>query len=370
MITFLTGKPGGGKTLYAVTELIRELRSTNRCVVTNMAIRLHPWIDGSGVPREGLKAVLQRLYHQDYDVEKRVHLLQDEQVKTFFMYRWRINYQGDVEQWQPVEKGDNRFRVEGAWGCFYIIDEVHEFFGTRNWKETGSLALSWASQSRRSGDDAILISQACENVDVALRRVSQECIWVINHRHLAASIFRQPDMITFGKYAQTPPKKGDSCLHRGRLKYDKRDIFSSYDTAAGVGVAGKGADIGKRARGLHWAWFPLFGLGALLAVMFGYKALQSHVIPMTGKLVQFGSNVSKMTNSALTVMSPPGKRTMNAPTLRERKEIGEITGYGGITGRWSVFTSEGKIIRGRHLVDTREGIVVLDGVAYTLVEKK
>ena len=47
MIHFIVGKPGGGKSYYAVLQICHELLHGSRCVVTNLPLRL----DESGGPQ-------------------------------------------------------------------------------------------------------------------------------------------------------------------------------------------------------------------------------------------------------------------------------------------------------------------------------
>lgn len=112
------------------------------------------------------------------------------------------------------------------------------------------------------------------NVNKQLRSVCQECVSMVNHRHLSMAIFRQPSVISYAKYQTTPPKEGEHWLSRDQFRYNKDEIYGAYDTAAGVGVAGRGADVKERAKGLHWAWIPVFVFAFLFAIWYGFGVLR------------------------------------------------------------------------------------------------
>jgi len=220
MIRFISGKPGAGKTLYAVLRLVDELRMTNRAVVTNMAIELHPWVDGGGVPRLGLLQSLQKEFGSTFDAEDRLYLLSDEQVKRF--YAWRPEVDDGVIRFRelPLDgpQRQARFKLtKGVPGVAYFIDEAHEFFASRDWQETGKETLSWASQQRRAGDDAWLLTQVVGNVEKQLRGVSQECVWLVNHRLQSLAMFRQPDMLSYRVFSSTPPAPSEHWLTAGKV---------------------------------------------------------------------------------------------------------------------------------------------------------
>lgn len=280
MIRFIGGKPGGSKSLYAMVNLVEELRRTNRFIVTNVAVEMIPWVDGGGVARKGLREGVLAKYGEDYDCERRVVLLDDEQVHRFYAVRPRLKETGDVEVITIPPSPDGRFRfsagVEGLSGCAYFIDEAHEFFAARDWAKTGKEVLSWASQQRRAGDDAWFLTQVIGNVEKQLRGVSQECYWMTNHRLARLGMFRQPDMLSYKLFSSTPPTGNEAPLAKGRVQCDRQFIYGTYNTAKGVGVAGRQADIGVRAKGLHWSW------------IIGFIALASVGVMAANKGVQFG----------------------------------------------------------------------------------
>jgi len=313
MITFDSGKPGGGKTKLAVMELVDELRRSKRFIVTNMAIRLDPWVDGAGVPRAGLCRAMMDKYGDNFDARDRVVLLTDEQVKRFYAVRPRM-VDGFREVRTLPPEADGRFRLNhaaGDEGVCYFVDEAHEFFSARDWAKTGKEVLSWASQQRRAGDDAWFVTQVVGNVEKQLRGVSQQCVLVVNHRLQSLGFFRQPDIISARWYSSTPPSGTESPLRKEVVKYDREFIHGIYDTAAGVGVSGKGADIKQRAKGLHWSAVVFFVAGLFALVYFGAAGIRKAV----GAVTQIPSAPRQITDSAPVAVPQLAAIAASAPVL-------------------------------------------------------
>lgn len=284
MITFCSGKPGGGKTKLAVLELVEEIRRGKRMIVTNMAIRMDPWVDGKGVARSGLERSLQDKFGDTFDCRQRICLIDDDEVKRFYAVRPTIVEGRQVKQVLSEEE-DGRFRLKvgaGFEGVAYFIDEAHEFFSAREWAKTGKEVLSWASQQRRAGDDCWFLSQVVNNVEKQLRGVSQQCYWVTNHRLASLGVFRQPDVISYRLFSSTPPAPTEMSLRKGIVRYDKEFVHALYDTAAGVGVTGRGADIGQRAKGLHWSFLPIVLLALGVVFTFGFHGLREGIRKVVG----------------------------------------------------------------------------------------
>lgn len=272
MIDSLVGMPGGGKTKHAVMMTIDELRRTNRFIITNAAFKLHPWIDVKGVARRGMLDALKRKFGDTFDAEQRIIFLTHEEVLQFFQKRARwVERDGEriVEVGMLEPSADGRFKFDGKWpGAYYVIDELHEYFPAKDWSKLSKLTLGWLSQQRRCGDDAKVISQYMEQVAKPFRLLCQNCYHHINHKFRRVALFRQPDIISYRVYTSTPPAPGETPMHTGKLNYNREFIHDCYDTAAGVGVSGAStADIGQRARGLHWSWWPAFALVCAVAVI-------------------------------------------------------------------------------------------------------
>jgi len=395
-IRFIGGLPGGGKTAFAVSKLIEELRETKRPIVTNMALKLQPWVDGAGKPRAGLLGILRQRFGQTFDAERRIYLLGDQEVKRFFAVRPLV----PVEDWRrtkvlrlkprvggkEVEPGseqaakDGRFSLEKKHpGVCYFIDEAHEFFAAREWARTGKECLSWASQQRRAGDDCWLISQVVENVEKQLRGVSQECWWFVKHSFLRWSIFRHPGIITYSCYAGTPPRPQESCLHSGKIHYNQEDVRSSYDTASGVGVSGSSADIGKRAKGLNIWLVPILFVALMVGLGFGVQYVQGYGLRKARAVMGAAERGSVRRSAPLGPTSAPPAAVArsgvpsNVEDLLRRLDVAErkpapgpavpFVGSGNVNGLTVLSLPGGGTIIGTNAL-WRGPDLELDGVAY------
>jgi len=318
MIRFIAGKPGNGKSLYAAWLIILELVYGNRPVVTNLALRMDPWVDGRGKARKGLVRFLEDEYGEGFDARRRVYLLNDTEVKRVYAYRPIVpKLEGEERVVHVIPKdGDGRFRFTSELpGVFQVVDEIHEHFGARDWQLTGREALSWASQHRRAGDDMYAVTQVVNNVEKQLRGVSQECICLVNHGYRMIGMFRQPNLITLRVYSTTPPSPMEQSMRFERLKFQREKVYEIYDTASGVGVAGRKADIGGKAKGLPPWMVIVFIIGAVVGASFllrgfigGLKWGANKVLPIS------------MHNS--TAVTPPGAK---AVLERKRESYAVVT---------------------------------------------
>lgn len=278
-ISFVTGKPGGGKGLVCMRSVIDELRNGDRPIITNLAVKLHPWVrrvkrNGSvkWTPQLGLKSFLLKEYGKDFDCEKRVHLLTDEQAGEFYLYRVEngqlIKAETQKDKDGKVVQFDTGPALANA-GVLYIVDEAWKFYGAREWQSTGKGVLFYSAQHRKFGDTLLLCTQNTKQVDTALRQVAED-FWVCtNHSKKTLGMFRQPDMFSIKIYDQVPTTGTLEPMSRKVFKLDKKGLGSCYDTAAGVGLAGNGgADIGEKAKGLP-AWTVILFLVAVGFVVIG-----------------------------------------------------------------------------------------------------
>jgi len=312
-IHFVTGKPGGGKGLVAMEEIVKELVNGERPIITNLPVQVEPWIrcirkrgKTTRKPEIGLRNYLLQAYGSDYNVAKRVFLLDDE-TQTREFYRWRKNGHGlacapwifkdgqDGKQ-AKLDAFDTSLASQGA--VFYCIDECWKFFNARDWQNTGPGVLFYSAQHRKLGDTLLLLTQHSKQVESQMRMVAQD-FWVVrNHGKLKLGPFRQPSVFMVSTFESIPT--GGSTqepMSRRIFRLDKEGLGACYDTAAGVGLqGGAGADIGERTKGLpFWAIIVvailIAGLVILLARGLGWGA---------GKLLTGGLNKqqSKGTNNA------------------------------------------------------------------------
>lgn len=275
------GKPRAGKTKRVVMWLEEQLRSHTRPIVTNMAIEMGPWVDGKGKPHKGLVRTLQDKYGETFDVERRLHILKHEEVPRFYAVRPEV----PKDSWEPakvkvVPRSDMwKFDANQYSNCCYAIDEAEVYFpssavdAARANHEDPEL-LQWAKQAGRAGDEAIFLSQNLVWISIKLRKSCQECWWMVNHVHIPMWVFRRPDHITEETYMNCPPNPGETYLRKTKLVYNREEVEGCYDTAKGVGVTGNSAaDIGQRAKGLHWGFIPAGIVLLGILALFGLRML-------------------------------------------------------------------------------------------------
>lgn len=392
MIRFLTGKPRAGKTKRAVIWLVEVLRSTNRPIVTNMAVELGPWVDGGGRARKGLLRTLHDKYGSTFDAERRIHFIRErDDVRRFYAVRPRV----PRDDWEPVEvlrlpppaeKGRFRFDADKYPSCVYFIDEAHVFFpaaGMQVDKEGMDISelLGYASQAGRCGDLVFLISQFAEMVNKKLRILSQECHVMVNHRHQMIGKFRQPDVISYCVFASTPPGDSEQWMTRGMLRYDKEEIEGSYNTGAGEGVSGNTqADIGRRAKGMPLWVVPVCIVVVAILSVYALKGIRGAVGRALAKSGPSG-NVEPTTNgvSSTRIAELAPQQVVEVQSLIEQTvsrmlatsvvgrtelKITSVASVGGPAGV-RIYLSDGSQVRlgdGRlSRYDARRRIATVDG---------
>lgn len=241
-IHFISGKPGGGKTLYAVKMIVGELTTGSRTIVTNVPLLL-------GVLQEYLAQVAPRKL---IDVNDRIIMLDDDQTKEFWRTRpgWTPYQPLTKEQWTRgllpsySEITDN--------GILYVIDEVHTYFGSRQWAETGRDAVFYLSQHRKLGDDVICITQALRNVDRIFRSLAQDFTHVRNFGKEKFGIFRMPSIFLRKVYGCEPTPT--ACpMETKTFTLDASGLAKCYNTAAGIGIHARLADTAEKTKGFP-AW--------------------------------------------------------------------------------------------------------------------
>jgi len=239
-IHFISGKPGGGKSLYATKLIIDELLYGTRCVITNVPLKLG-----------NLNAYLQKEYpNKSIDLHKRVILFNEEEMKEFFTIRPEGSRGPKLltkEEWGKGEKPDYTGITDS--GVAYFVDEVHIGFNARAWMDTGRDVLYYLSQHRKLGDTVVCITQAVMNVDKQFRSVTQDYTYMRNLSKERMSKFRLPNLFIRQTYT-SPAADNATPMETGTLRLDVKGLASCYDTAVGVGIHGKkGADTHERKTG-------------------------------------------------------------------------------------------------------------------------
>lgn len=241
-IHFISGKPGGGKTLYAVNRIFEQLRDTNRQIVTNIVLdldKLQEYCDS-----KDLKVF----------VADRVTILDEEQTKFFYLYRGR----GVVVPCDPNPDVMPAFQtiLPDAPGVAYFLDELHIFFNSREWAKTGKKAIFYLSQHRKLSDIVFCITQSINNVDKQFRSLAQDFQYIRNQRVEKFGMFRRGDGFIVKVYLSPLTGANDYPCEQASLSLDTKGLASCYNTAAGVGVSTLGkADVGSKVKGPKLVWF-------------------------------------------------------------------------------------------------------------------
>jgi hypothetical protein len=300
-IHFVSGKPGGGKSMYGVKLIVEELTHGNRMVVTNVPLhlgRLNEYLQekyekvyrvqkmaaaasngGIGSPmHEG-----ERNWVHDFaaHITSRVCLIEEDDLGKFFTFRGngvRLASLSNAE-WKNGKRPDYSGVTDA--GIFYVLDEVHIAFNARAWADTGAEVLYYLSQHRKLGDDVVCITQSVGNVDKQFRSVAQDFTYIKNLSKQRAGLFRLPAAFMRSTYAQ-PAKENDTPTESGFFKLDMTGIASLYDTAKGVGIHGRaGADKNARKKGVHWLFFVI-GLPVIAFLFIHYlpRIIARHVAPV------------------------------------------------------------------------------------------
>jgi len=381
---FVTGDTGASKSGYATNRLLRCLAETDRYVVTNLALRWQPWIDGRKVTRRGLFALASELYPwADLD-EWRSRVFEFPAIKSdpgvfgmirwFFLYRPRVNAEGLVElaRWEEclmqVSDRDSEGKVRqvqlfgcapGLPRCHYIIDEAHEFFGAEEWSSLAKTHRSYVSQNRRAGDEVDLLTQVPGLVASPLRKLAVECHHLVNHSKLNWLIVKQPDWVTVRVYKNVDHKRGDPVL-RWWVERGIRRYWEGYDSAAGAGVEGAAADFGEKSKGIPLRWFLVL---VVFGVFFGLVGCQHGLRSIMRRASGAGAAVVAVERSGALV-----KAVVSTNAAGDGKRYSGATRE-PVSVRWFAFghvgLSDGRVVWGA--LDPRlPGFVFADGQWRTL----
>jgi Zonular occludens toxin (Zot) len=361
-ISFITGKPGGGKGLLSMQQIVDELVQGKRHVICNTPVRIKPWIFGDGKPMIGLQYYLVKKYGKDYDCEKRVHILDDDQIAAFFL--WRVVDGKLVKaEAETTKNKDGDEKVLGfdttlashSGGVLYVVDEAWKFYSSRSWQKTGEGALFYSAQHRHFGDDVFIVTQHTKQIDPAIQRVAQD-FWVVkNHSKMSIGIFRQPDIFSVAIYDQAPTGAQMEPMTRKVFTLDKKGLAQTYDTSSGVGLTGRfAADVGGRKKGLPWwgiivviigiglvLWYVLLGAGKLVGHAFGKAPEKVKPVleqKVTDEKQRFDSQYKRQPDEPLSLGSRPAGHVHD-------EETNEVFcfGYSQTGHHIQVFLSDGRV---------------------------
>src|ERR1700677_3409611 len=136
MINFYCGKPRNGKSYAAMREIVRELLTGDRLIITNVAVKiLDVW---EYLSLNYPHVVDERFIRKGVHIADRIILIEDSQIPYFFAIRnnhGRLFDSISKKAWNEGVRPDYS-KVNDS-GVLYILDEVHITFGAREWANTG-----------------------------------------------------------------------------------------------------------------------------------------------------------------------------------------------------------------------------------------
>jgi len=296
MIYFLTGKPGGGKSYYALTLIIEEIVKGNRIIVTNLALKL-PQLQVllleryESIIKDELRkcadndrdAVRRQLLSVKYNVLARIRVLGKDQVGAFFLHR-RLGL--DIPPVTQIEEKQGKYPDFASYidgndtGVMYVIDETHEYFNARCWQSNSLSIFNYLAKHRHYNDEVIFISQNPEQVDKQLKLQVENWLYILNTGNdLWGRGFR--GRLNHSKvhwYKEEPPRKMGHIAKLTAVKVEdvpieitKGDhirIGDCYRTlgCAREGVGGRVAEDKGKVRGRNPLWIvvPVVGVVAVV----------------------------------------------------------------------------------------------------------
>lgn len=269
-IIAFTGTPGSGKTYDSIVKLLDNL-AMGRKVYTN--------IRGINEPLclECIKSVVGL---SDLAMQKQLSFIDDEEVWEF---------------WEHVENG-----------CLIILDEVQNFFGSREWMSEKNKSFGkWASTHRHYGFDLLLITQHIERLDITIRSLV-EWTYVYKKVNFFGSLVKNSYIcFSYSGYEL----RGDPIAKKVK-QYDKK-IFQCYQSYAFKDIQEQG--IMKHANVLRHPVFlalPLILVFTIYMIffkssfsdgdVFGSKKIVKQAVKNTEKITIKETNVTENKNKLTT----------------------------------------------------------------------
>ncbi|MCX6972256.1 MAG: hypothetical protein NTV93_19185 [Verrucomicrobia bacterium] len=250
----ISGRPGGGKSLYSVKLLLRELFETERPIVTNLPLRL-----------ENIVKYCLAHDRDDIDVYSRIQILPDDDVPEFWRFRGNGVEPLPVCSNEQYKKGERpAFDSVLPGGVCYFIDEVHDFLNSRNWQKTGDGCLYYISKHRHLGDDVFWITQAVKNVDSQFRSVTQDYTYCRNYAKEKYRGFTKGKYFTASTYLE-PLTWAQLHLNGDYQESEKFTLDKEIANCYWTSKQKLKADSGDSAKGINIKW--VFGGIGLICVL-------------------------------------------------------------------------------------------------------
>lgn len=357
-IFYICGKPGGGKSYVAVAQICAELQSgKGRNIVTNIALNLPE-----------LAQWCHKNVKEEVNLDERIRILDEEETAEFWLYEPHFKY----EDRKTIKKGKLSmevpdFGLRGLPGTLYVIDEVHVYFGAREWQSTGPDCTYFLSQHRKMACDVILVTQHPEQTDKALRRLAQEYMTVRNLSREPVFGFRIANFFRTIRSLNSPTSPNPGTFETGFVKLRPEEFGRLYDTMAGVGIAGRLTPQNEQ-RGIHWGWLlvPCFAVLAFFTWTFTHLHTVSDFMSSTFKHMFFRVATSAMQHPVIKVKSANESEVAHAGGMAQPVQARPLArssemaspgvpatnsvyccGYCILDGNSIVFLSDGRIAWGK-----------------------
>lgn len=215
MIQYVTGTLGHGKTLYAARRMGKALLS-GRCVFANMKlVEEGDKIHGKTSPGWQHIILNQSLHYKTASRKKK------EALKAEIDQRYM--YLADYDK--MLAAGVDGF---GEGRALRVFDEAHRKLNNRNWKDIAQNAmLEDLSVARHRGFDDLVVSQHAKNTDVAIRRIADSEVRLVDwQKVLKVPVFGAPILPFHWFLAQTFPVEESAVP--GVQKLGKRTGFELF----------------------------------------------------------------------------------------------------------------------------------------------
>lgn len=301
VVTFIFGKPGGGKSYLAVRRIIEELRTTTRSVITNL-----PLSPGN------TNAYLQTLDEStDCGAVQRIIVLTDDETREFWRHRHQRDGQRVLLDEPRKEDGATPPWPEPLMPALYVLDEIHIQFNARAWAATGRGALWYLSQHRKMGDDVILVSQNPEQVDRQLRMLTQDWVHCRNlGKEQLSRFFKLPRRVLWRSFASQPTSGRETCQISGSFGIDEKGLGTCYQTMAGVGIMATDVKEMDRRRGMPF-WMIVI---PILLVAYGVSQTGHAYKAALGWIT--GKAAAPVVGTSSNPPSPPVPAPLPGPTVQ------------------------------------------------------
>lgn len=376
MIKFVTGKPGGGKTLRVMQLLFNYLEHDDRPIVTNLPLhldRIQEYTDkrGWGIDVEERILILdddalQAIHEQGRNRNLALSQFYRFRSKDVFMPLWEP---GDILDWSHLYKDADGVET-GYKGTVFIVDEIHKLWPSRSYGKTDTRVFEYLAEHRHLGDEVIFISQHLAQVDKQIRILGQDFEVMRNRGKEKYAWFAGPKVFRRSVYLRPPTGSTmDQPAEVNTFRLNKEQA-ECYETSAQGGQADKG----QTAKGIPYPilWGGL--IGAALLVWLLVTKLPSILLGTT----DLDDELSKPKQE---VTAAPTNQLISAPTKAAPQKVSEVPAheekrYWRSIGRLvignetyvTVRTSDGRLYTEKHedleRVDFRHGVVQIDGQNY------